>query len=107
MFDHMDRNSDGFLDRKDQAPSTGRKRNTGDKRSPRMDFSKLDLNQDGNVSREEFYEHPGHKLIPEQERRQRFERIDEDENGNLSASELRKHFEKRSERKPTRSDPKK
>lgn len=107
MFDHMDRNSDGFLDRKDQAPSTGRKRNTGDKRSPRMDFSKLDLNQDGNVSREEFYKHPGHKLIPEQERRQRFERIDEDENGNLSASELRKHFEKRSERKPTRSDPKK
>ena len=107
MFDRMDRNSDGFLDRKDQAPNGGRKRAPGEKRSPRIDFSKLDLNQDGAVSREEFHKHPGHQLIPEQERRQRFERIDEDENGKLSASELRKHFEKLSERKPRRSNPKK
>jgi Ca2+-binding EF-hand superfamily protein len=101
MFDRMDRNSDGFLDRKDQGPSGGRKR------SPRMEFSKLDLNQDGAVSRAEFRKHPGHQLLPEQERRQRFDRIDGDENGKLSASEVRKHFEKWSERNPRRPTPKK
>ena len=107
MFDRMDRNSDGFLDRKDQGPSGGRKRAPGDKRSPRMEFSKLDLNQDGAVTSEEFQKHPGHQLLPEQERRQRFERIDGDGNGKLSANEVRKHFEKWSERKPRRPTPKK
>jgi Ca2+-binding EF-hand superfamily protein len=107
MFDRMDQNSDGFLDRKDQGPSGGRKRAPGEKWSARMEFSKLDLNQDGAVSREEFQKHPGHQLLPEQERRQRFERIDGDGNGKLSASELRKHFEKWSERKPRRPTPKK
>ena len=72
-----------------------------------MDFSKLDLNQDGAVSREEFQKYPGHQHLPEQERRQRFERIDGDGNGKLLASEVRKHFEKLSERKPRRPTPKK
>ena len=107
MFDRMDQNSDGFLDRKDQGLSGGRKRASGDKRSPRMDFSKLDLNQDGAVSREEFQKYSGHQPLPEQERRQRFERIDGDGNGKLSASEGRMHFEKWSERKPRRPTPKK
>ena len=107
MFDRMDQNSDGFLDRKDQGPSGGRKRASGDKRSPRMDFLKLDLNQDGVVSREEFQKYPEHQPLSEQERLQRFERIDGDRNGKLSASEVRKHFEKWSERKLRRSTPKK
>ena len=107
MFDRMDRNSDGFLDRKDQVSSGGRKRSPGEKWQPRMEFSKLDLNQDGAVSREEFQKHPGNQPIAEQERRQRFERIDEDENGKLSANELKRHFEKWSERKPRRPTPKK
>ncbi len=107
MFDRMDRNSDGFLDRKDQVSSGGRKRAPGEKWQPRMEFSKLDLNQDGAVSREEFQKHPGNQPIAEQERRQRFERIDEDENGKLSANELKRHFEKWSERKPRRPTPKK
>jgi Ca2+-binding EF-hand superfamily protein len=72
-----------------------------------MEFSKLDLNQDGAVTSEEFQKHPVHQLLPEQERRQRFERIDGDGNGKLSASEVRKHFEKWSERKPRRPTPKK
>ena len=72
-----------------------------------MHFEKLDLDQDGNLSRKEFQNSPGNDLIPEKERRRRFEKIDEETNGKLSASELKKHFEKRVETKPRRSNPKK
>lgn len=107
MFDRMDRNSDGFLDRKDHGSSGSRKRPLGERRLPKMHFEKLDLDQDGNLSRKEFQNSPGNDLIPEKERRRRFEKIDEDTNGKLSASELKKHFEKRVETKPRRSNPKK
>lgn len=101
MFDRMDGNSDGFLDRKDHGAAGGRKR------PPRMDFKKLDSNQDGSVNWQEFKKAPVTRSTPEKERREQFNRIDSNKDGKLDAGELKSHLEKRSQRKPRRPEPKK
>lgn len=105
MFDRMDRNSDGFLDGKDRAPGGGRKRPPGDRRPPRIEFEKLDLDQDGAISWPEFQKSPKPRPIGEEDLRQHFDKIDADSNGKLSAEEVKKHQGRKM--KPRRPEPKK
>lgn len=107
MFDRMDQNSDGFLDRKDYGLGGGRKRPLGEKRSPRLDSEKWDLNRDGVLDWEEFQKSPAPRSFPDEERRQQFEKMDSNNDEQLSLEELKKAFEKRLQRKPRRAEPKK
>lgn len=107
MFDRMDENLDGFLDRKDHVPVGGRKRPLGDKRPPRLELKKLDLDENGSVNWQEFKKAAAARSVPEKERRQQFDRIDDDDNGKLDEGELKNYLEKRPKRKPRRPEPKK
>ncbi len=109
MFDHLDRNKDGFLDQKDQdlAGGRGRMRPPGG-RSPWGNPKELDRDSNGSVSREEFESSPMMQKMPEEHRKEMFDRIDTNGDGQISAEEFRASFRKRlSREQPTGPQPKK
>lgn len=105
MFARFDRNSDGFIDRKDGRPSGGRRGSRGEK-FPRVKIEELDADKNGSLSREEFLKSPGLKDLSEKEKNHAFQRRDDDKNGEISPKELRPPFE-RGGKKPPKRDPKK
>lgn len=96
MFDHLDRNKDGFLDRQDQdlEGGRGRMRPPGG-RPPWMNPKELDRDGNGSVSREEFESSPLMQKMPEEQRKGMFDRFDSDGDGEISAEEFRAPLRKR------------
>lgn len=107
MFEHMDRNSDGFLDARDRRQGRGRMRPPGDRRVPKLNFKELDADKNGSISWREFQRSPMVKDLPGQERRESFQEIDADGDEMITGEELKSHFEKLKPKKLRRPAPKK
>ncbi len=106
IFDRLDHDADGFLDREDDRKSGG-KGGRGERRVPRFKMKGLDLDGSGFLSWDEFKDAPAVLTMPAEERRQIFQRLDTDKNGELSQQELRSHFEGRLEGHEKKPRPKK
>ncbi|NNC88769.1 MAG: hypothetical protein HKN82_09965 [Akkermansiaceae bacterium] len=88
IFNRIDRNQDGFIDRRDhrhRGPHPGRGRGPGD---PAKLRAELDRNQDGEVSFEEFSAHPRFGVMDDGQRRKAFESMDTNGNGKLDAEDM-------------------
>jgi len=95
LFRRLDRNADGFLDKKDgrrHGPRGGRK-------LPRLKIKGLDLDENGSLSWGEFQNAPAILPLPEKEKRQIFNRFDRDRNREISSEEVRGRGE-RPDKKP-------
>lgn len=99
LFERMDQNKDGYLDRKDQEASRGRNRRPGGGPGgghPRwMNPKDLDSNKDGGVDWEEFQKAPLFERLPEDRRRALFDRLDVDDDGKLTPGEMREHMRRK------------
>lgn len=84
MFDHFDRNKDGFLDAKDHPE----RRRDHRRPMPRIALEKLDSNKDGELTWEEFKDAPPLLHLEEGDRKRLFARLDSDKNGSVSGEEL-------------------
>ncbi len=107
MFDHMDQNSDGFLDIKDRRKGRGRMRPPGERRFPMLNFKELDADKNGTINWREFQKSSAMKNLPGKERREFFQKIDADNDESVTREELKSHSEKRMPKKPRRPAPKK
>ena len=85
IFKKMDRNDDGFLDRKDGRPGGPGRRPHHGKMPP---FGKLDEDKDGSVSFEEFRKSPRVKDQNEEEQEDAFEKLDRNGNGAIEKDEF-------------------
>jgi len=98
IFKRLDRNSDEFIDGKDD-----RRRNPrGGKKLPRIRIKGLDLDDNGTLSWAEFQNAPAVVALPEKERRTVFNRYDVNKDREISSGEIRAHADAR----PPRSDKK-
>lgn len=88
VFDRLDRNGDGFLDKKDWR----RHRPGGHGRPPHgggmPPLAELDTDDSGTVSLEEFQKSPRMKDHPEERQKEIFERMDRNKSGELEKEEL-------------------
>lgn len=85
LFARMDRNGDGFLDRKDyQGRRPGR-----DGEGPSRMVEELDADKDGMVSFEEFRAGSRAKGLNEAQAKDMFERMDRNQDGKLGADDFR------------------
>jgi Ca2+-binding EF-hand superfamily protein len=93
LFAKMDRNDDGFLDRKDyMGRRPGRDGNghgpRGPMNPPRM-IQDLDADKDGSLSFEEFHRGSGMKEVNEDRAEEMFQELDRNGDGKLVPEELR------------------
>ncbi len=90
LFNRLDRNSDGILDKKD-APKHLKENRAG---SPKM-FEKMDTDNNGTISFLEFQQASFHRQLSEDEVEDRFENLDTDGNALLSPEEHAKEPKKK------------
>jgi len=83
IFDRLDRNKDGFLNRKDHVkPDPGRRGKKGGVKG-------FDLDGDDRISRGEFRQSPMALSMPEEARMKLFKKLDKNSDDFLDAEELR------------------
>jgi Ca2+-binding EF-hand superfamily protein len=103
IFKRLDRNSDDFIDGRDD-----RRRNSrGGKKLPRIRIKGLDLDDNGTLSWAEFQNAPAVVALPEKERRSVFNRYDSNKDQEISSGEIRVHTDDRPPRSDKKPDPKK
>lgn len=102
LFKRLDRNQDGQLSHEDsrrrQRPPRDRDRDR--ERGPNREAAPFprrpleDSNKDGQISFQEFYAHPPHQKLGEDEAEDRFEAIDSNQDGQLSPEELQENVDR-------------
>lgn len=97
LFHRLDRNNDNILTVEDsrgrhdgpRGNQEGRRNRPGDGSNKGPNRAPIeDKNNDGEISFAEFYDHPRHQKLGEDEAEDRFEAIDQDHNGVLSPAEV-------------------
>lgn len=104
LFKRLDRNRDQVLSREDSRQGPPRRQNRGKRKNGRGGPLK-DLNNDGEISFDEFTKHPHHRQLGEDAAEDLFEELDSDSNGLLSPAEVSEFEERPPQRSKKKSTP--